>query len=154
MKTIYGVFTPYNQNSEGKPRVYGNGRIIGSFHSSLSAAEAVLNHEETVEGSIICKMTYTSTAMPFVGVVEDGKLKTLGYFQDISDALEVAQIPDLSKRGAGAAVYALPDPKTSDAVFHSVEGFKAFYSPYKWVSPEPLNVVDYGSAVANMFKIF
>lgn len=154
MKIIYGVFTPYNQNAEGKPRVYGNGRIIGSFFPTQAAAEAALNHEDAVEGSVIRKMVYTSTAMPFVGVKEDGKLKTLGYFQDFTDAFEVSQIPALSKRGSGAAVYALPDPKTSDAVFHSVEGFKAFYSPYKWVSPEPLAVIDYGSAVAKMFKIF
>lgn len=149
MKSIYGVFTPYNQTEDQKPRVYANGRVIGTFYATLAEAEASLN--DTVEGSVIHKMVYVNTGLPFVGFKESNNLNVVAYFQDISDALEVSQIPQIKKQGAGAAVYALVDPRNSGKVFHSVDGFKSFYKPEEWVSAEPQEVISGGSAIARMF---
>lgn len=149
MKNIYGVFTPYNQNAEGQPRVYANGNVIGTFYATLAEAEA--GQQNSVEGSIIRKMVYVNTGLPFVGFTKDNKLNVVAYFQDISDAVEVAQIPQIKKQGNGAVVYALVDPRNSGKVFHSVEGFKSFYKPEEWVSAEPQQVIFGGSATARMF---
>lgn len=150
MKNIYGVFTPYNQTEDQKPRVYNNGRVIGTFYATLAEAENSL--VDAVEGSVISKMVYVNTGLPFVGfLTENGALNVVAYFQDISDALEVSQIPEIKKQGVGAAVYALVDPRKSDKVFHSVEGFKSFYKANEWVSAEPQEVLSGGSAIARMF---